>query len=247
MSSGHQLTGVASRSGIERRNSTVHLFGNELLKSCHQCCAPPAGGEDSQSVLNLQRCDRSGPDRGAWLLIKPFHNAQLTRGSHQLRQDIRVEDDHLSNRGGLIVWPRSSGISPSNSKSRNSDRRSQSAAIRSSLVNRVAQDVADFFFHASAMAFSAPLQSGLDAIFDVTNHELCHDSTPAYRAVLNDITISKKEGFISPVPARKSPASPNRASIVATHPAQSPSRPASTAATADRCGEYLRSVRFCDH
>ena len=55
-----------------------------------------------------------------------------------------------------------------------SDLRAQSTLRTRFILDRIAQNVANFLFHGAAVADRAPLQLALDRIFQVANNDLGH-------------------------------------------------------------------------
>jgi len=54
----------------------------------------------------------------------------------------------------------------------------------------IAENLADFFFHAAPVTFSAALQALLHTVFQIANDKLSHNE-PQYRISMIDIMISE--------------------------------------------------------
>lgn len=117
----HQIASLLSCGCIKRSDSTLNLVNNDLLKSLNQCRASLPGGQNLQSVANLEYCDGTRPNGRASLLVKPFYHFAVRRVAHERRQNVRVEDDHRTKDAGSILYPRSSGISSSSPTLANSE------------------------------------------------------------------------------------------------------------------------------
>src|SRR5262249_10546624 len=91
---------------IEAENLSVEIDIENLHRGVPESIAAFSRWQHSDAVENFAPCDSCREDRCSRLFAQPFHNARLRNRPQYLRQDVRIENDHLSNSMGSRIASR---------------------------------------------------------------------------------------------------------------------------------------------
>ncbi len=110
---GGDAPGCVGCGSVERLDPSLQVVFNQLLECDLEFAASPASCDQIQTPSDFEQGDRRCPNRLGWLSVQPSHDSGIGRASHQLRDDVGIEDDHLSRSAGRPGWPRASAIASS--------------------------------------------------------------------------------------------------------------------------------------
>lgn len=109
------LRGDVSGSGrgrdVERLDASLEILADKLVEGVLELRSAAARLEQPQADTHLEHGDRRRPYGLRRLSVEPGDDGRFGLAFHELRNDVRVEEDHSSKRAGRISCPRSSGMS----------------------------------------------------------------------------------------------------------------------------------------
>ena len=187
---GDNLRVMDGGSLLEGQHAAREIVGEHRRGRGREREAAPPFGKHGDAVEDFGLADTGGVERGARLGGNPREHRRGGFRAHQFGEDVGVEDDHRSNRGGSRTGTGRCGSSSSAPPSGRKRRRMASArfgSARFSPPSASFKDVAKLGFHRPAVAGGAHTQLFLQRGVNVADGKGRH---PGFRSVPHHMPTS---------------------------------------------------------